>query len=171
MSTLNVSNINESGGVEAIVTAGVLDSGSLPAGSILQVVSVNKSDVATTTSSSFVDVAGLSVSITPSSTSSKILVMANISLNGPNSGRADCRVLRDATPIGVGDSSGVLGIAAIEDDMVFSTSLNYLDSPATTSSVTYKAQFSSGGTAYVNRRATSTSPITFSSITVMEVAG
>jgi hypothetical protein len=51
-------------------------------------------------------------------------------------------------------------------------SMTFLDSPATTSAVTYKLQWraSSGGTLYLNRRGNDTNFITFSTITVMEIA-
>ena len=56
-------------------------------------------------------------------------------------------------------------------------SLNYLDSPSTTSSTTYKLQIRNygGRTNYVNRTGNDTNsqvyPRTASSITVMEVSG
>ena len=73
MSTLRVDNVTDLGD-DPVVTAGVVAGGALPAGSILQVVSVTKTDSFTTSSSSFVDITGLSATITPSSASSKILV-------------------------------------------------------------------------------------------------
>ena len=56
----------------------------------------------------WVDLSGLSVSITPSSASSKILVTASVCAGqGPSNPYAIWfRLLRDGTPVGVGNSSG-----------------------------------------------------------------
>jgi hypothetical protein len=161
---------------------------SLPTGSVLQVVQAYKTDVfSTTTNTAFVDITGLSVSITPTSASSKILVMATLTdcSTSASSGDGMFQVLRGSTAIGNGDSGGtapVMGyvntyLAAsvnITDAVVF----NYLDSPATTSSTTYKVQCrlwsNSGsgldGTLYVGRRNGNGSFISPSSITLLEIA-
>jgi len=80
VSTLNVNNINEAGGVDAVITAGVLDSGSLPAGSVLQIVRATDGTQRTTTSSSYVD-ANISVSITPTSASSNLILVWSLLTN------------------------------------------------------------------------------------------
>ena len=183
MSTLNVNNINEAGGVDAVITGGVLDSGSLPAGSILQVVSTTKTDAASTTSTSFSDVSGLSVSITPSSATSKVLVSYTVQGNGrAGSTSLFVRLLRDSTLISAGAAAGnrteVSGHSLTGEFAIETTGGNFLDSPATTSAITYKIAFSSsvsGQAAYINRAHqdtdAATTPRGVSSITVMEVAG
>lgn len=153
-------------------------------GSVVQVVSTIKSDTFTTTSSSYVDVTGLSVSITPTSSSSKILVLFQI--NGSQevgAGRAYLKLLRGSTVIDAGDVAGsrtpALGGFSSIDQSITSTPVsgNFLDSPATTSSTTYKIQVAmaaGSGTAYINRTmqdADNANQIRMAStITVMEIA-
>jgi hypothetical protein len=141
-------------------------------GAILQVVSVSKSDAFSTAMTTYQDVTGLSLSITPSSATSKILLSSSVGLGATAGDRCDLRLMRDSTAIGVGDSSGATG-AVVGADTVFAGVALVLDTPNTTSAVTYKAQIKSGGGAnvFVNRRASSATPLTFSSLIAMEVAG
>jgi len=156
--------------------------GTLPTGSVLQVVSAAKTDTFSTTSTSYVDITGLSVSITPSSSSSKILIMFSgqfTSVTAVNS--AGIQLTRAASAIFIGDasSSEVRATAMAygnNADSQYSGSFSFLDSPATTSSTTYAIQLrcNSAGTAYLNRSSnsngTSTDFRTSSSITVMEIS-
>jgi len=150
------------------------------AGKILQVVSTTKLDTFTSATSTFTDVTGLSASITPSSTSSKILVnvtVSGITGDASNSGGSGFILLRGSTPIAVSTggstynltghlSSRSLGSTAISLNSAAMT----LDSPATTSSTTYKVQVSaSASTIYVNRDVDNVGSV--STITLMEVAG
>lgn len=170
---------------QVLTVAGGVPSWSTPsAGKILQVVSTTKTDTFSMSSNTFADVTGLSVTITPSSASSKILVMANVSGQGTN---AACvmigRLMRDTTAIAVGTSvsnrtAGSFGafIAQGTSDMLFGA-VTHLDSPSTTSAVTYKIQVLSnvnGQVVYVNRTAADTDSAAFartvSSITAMEIA-
>ena len=132
-------------------------------GGIIQVQSVTKTDTFTKASgggSSFVDVTGLSVSITPKFNTSKILVLYDMGW-GSNTGHCSCRLMRDSTPIKIGDASGnrtqVTGqIHRANDDEydLENVAGTFLDSPATTSAVTYKMQvgspYNSNYTIYVN---------------------
>ncbi len=157
----------------------------LGAGSVLQVVSTSKTDTfSLSTGSTYTDITGLSVSITPSSASNKILIMYNVSVgsNG-TSGFAYTKLLRGSTSIFVGDTAGSRisasnGGTSISSSVISKHSIQFLDSPATTSSTTYKIQaYAQVGTAqiYVNRTYTDTDNSGFtrdaSSITVMEIAG
>lgn len=156
-----------------------------PLGKVLQVVSTTKQDVFTTTSTSYTDVTGLSVSITPSSATSKVLVIVSLSFAGTSANANRAQIVRDATAIGGGTASGNRPSASFFDrnyelDGGSAThapfSHNYLDSPATTSAVTYKAQVAcDSGTLVVNRTWTDADttywPRLASSITLMEVAG
>ena len=161
---------------------GSVPSSAMPAGSVLQVVSVVKTDVFTTTSASLVDITGLSVSITPISATSKILVLCSLSLNVTNGNyMAQAVLFRGATRISVGDAAGSRtqssAYATINGDRGRSPfSVTFLDSPATTSSTTYKFQglVETGGTLYINRNASdidgANNGRTASTITVMEIA-
>ena len=139
----------------------------LPTGSVLQVVNATTSTAVLSTSSTFADT-GLTASITPTSSSSKILVL--ISQNGvgktSNDTRVQIRLLRGASQIvyiedlaGFTANSNTSGVGGV--------SLCFLDSPATTSSTTYKTQFASNanvGNANVQWNSST------STITLMEIA-
>ena len=152
-------------------TGQVIPKAALPTGSVLQVVNVSYGTFTSTTSGTLSDT-GLSASITPTSSSSKILVLVNHT--GCRKSNADLRgaivLLRNSTQILSIDT--LIGYTATtNNNAVGSVSANYLDSPATTSSVTYKTQFAidaGSGTFYV-QNAGSTGNST-STITLMEIA-
>lgn len=154
-------------------------------GTVLQVVSTTKTDTFTTTSTSMTDITGLNASITPKSSSSKILVEVKVSAFMPATERGGFRIVRDSTAIGIADSAGsrtrsgfAIGGPSYTNSVydIYSTGQTFLDSPATTSSTTYKVQmYVSNGTACINRSGTDTDafwqPRSTSSITLMEIAG
>jgi hypothetical protein len=164
---------------------GGIASASLPAGTVLQVVSATKTDTSSFTSSTFADIGSLTVTITPRNTSSKFLVMSSVNGAWQNAAaKIAMRLMRDATPIAIGDTAGsrprVTGFmyAAVQSDAPFTMSISNLDSPATASAITYKCQASNmdaSGTVYVNKSGTDTDSAiyarTASSITVFEIAG
>jgi len=89
----------------------------------------------------------LSASITPSSTSSKILVMCSLHLaTGGSTAGSAAVIKRSGTAIGVGDASGDrrqatgggLG-SAVNDRIISNIAMTVLDSPLTTSEITYTA--------------------------------
>jgi len=165
-----------------IVPRDGLPSGS--SGGIIQVKMGTLTSVFNTSSSTMVDT-GLSVTITPTRSDSKILV--NVSLGSfANSGRlkrALMNIVRDSTPVIVGDArtghevtACVAPRAADDNYAQIPLSFMVLDSPATTSPVTYKVQASKGsdaGTVYINGNAGADaySGNTASTIVVMEVSG
>jgi hypothetical protein len=153
------------------LATGVPSAAKLPAGSVLQVVSTTKTNAFTTTSTSFTDVTGLSVSITPSSATSKILVTAAVQHSiSVTTNNVWVQLVRDSTAIGNG-TDGFGGSRADTVNLIWCSTISYLDSPATTSSTTYKIQLKAGaGTAAVNTRATDSSFLVSSHITVMEIA-
>lgn len=151
-------------------------------GSILQVVSTTKTDTfTTTTTGSYVDITGMSVSITPTSASSKILVIFSGNAAGTTGSSGWlAQLVRNSTAICVGTSvsnraASSTGGATPDSNWSLPTSINYLDSPATTSAVTYKIQGRVGaGTFYFNRSQTDSDSSGYiraaSTITVMEIA-
>jgi hypothetical protein len=152
-----------------------------PYGTVLQVVSVTKTDATFSTSStSFVDITGLSASITPTSASSKVLVLGSLYISASGTPITSINLVRDSTSIGQGDADGsrTRGIAAGRSDSSFQTlsiTVNFLDSPNTTSATTYKFQMStSSSTSFLNRTADNTDQAGFprisSTITLMEIA-
>ena len=136
--------------------------------------------VSTSTSGSFIDITGMSVSITPKFNTSKIFVMITLGSVSSQAGTSvGFRLLRGSTLIGNSSStdlqSGFTNIYNGEnsqDRHLLSVAFNFLDSPATTSSTTYKLQWrNSGQTSYINRYEGSTSNYNGSStITAMEVS-
>jgi hypothetical protein len=156
-----------------------------PTGSVLQVVSTTKTDTFSTASTSATDITGLSVSITPSSASNKILIMFNVNTSMENF-QMSTFLVRNSTTIFVGDTAGsrVSATTALcgtpgTNEFTISNVPNvgiYLDSPSSTSSVTYKIQTQvNAGTGYVNRSYADDNANyrgrTPSSITVMEIKG
>jgi len=132
MSTLYVDNLEPN-----------LGSRVLAAGHVVQVVQGTNSSEAISSASSYTDT-GLSATITPSSTSSKIMVFVSMSSSGvlQNAGydaRGFYGINRDGSMIyecyirsyDYGNSGSIM-FAPFE--------MSYLDSPSTTSAVTYKLQ-------------------------------
>lgn len=146
----------------------------MPSGSVLQVVNTFKNNTFSSTNTSYVDVPGLSATITPRSASSRILVMCT-TMHSQNSNDSVLRMLRDATEIGSGTGASVNSWTMCTTDFrggVIPQSFNLLDSPGTTSAVTYKVQLRcQGGTGFVNRRGFDTSYATGSYLTLMEIQG
>lgn len=152
---------------------------------IYQVKSTTKTDTFTSSAgSTWTDITGLNVSITPRFSTSKILVTASISGNGYRLGQNAIffRLVRNSTVIGVGDAAGsrqqtTFPMGQITADIVSNSSCNFLDSPATTSSITYKIQFwqdTPANPIFINRGTSDNNAVNFerstSTITVMEVA-
>tara|TARA_Y100001937_G_scaffold25857_1_gene37131 strand:- start:20 stop:538 length:519 start_codon:yes stop_codon:yes gene_type:complete len=164
-----------------IVPRDGLPSGS--SGGVIQVKSTTKTDTDSFTSTSFTDVTGLSVSITPTRSDSKILIFVSIHGVGNSSTQAYFRFMRDSTAICVGDAAGSRVQATLgslyhdQSNDINCASQTFLDSPSTTSAVTYKVQCRTqgSGTIHVNRSDTDANDTTSgrftSSITVMEVSG
>jgi hypothetical protein len=117
-----------------------------------------------TTGGTFYDVAGLSVAITPSLSTSKVMLIGSIDLGAGADVLVSVRLVRDSTAVGVATSPGsrtaatigvYLATAAMSSvAMHFSMPLHFVDSPASTSAITYKVQVSANSNAttlYVNR--------------------
>jgi hypothetical protein len=140
------------------------------AGNILQVVNATYGTGVTNSTSTYADT-GLTASITPSSTSSKILII--VSQNGcaksTNNTSLELRLLKDATELTIfASQAGATGSSALSD--VGSCSTCYLDSPNTTSSVTYKTQLRSIANNAVVAVQTTNVATAVSTITLLEVA-
>jgi hypothetical protein len=154
------------------------------AGKVLQVQQAVKTDTFTT-SSSMVDITGLTVNITPSSASNKILVLSTV--NGSQDvgvTRGYMILYRDSTAIFVGTSTGSRfggsGSFWSGADSVASASVGttFLDTPNTTSQITYKWQGGNKGNAgnfFINRTDSDSNDATqirmASSITCLEIEG
>lgn len=119
------------------------------AGAVLQVVSATYSTQVSTGSFTFADT-GLTASITPTSSTSKILVKVCVNgiIKDPGNTYGYFRLLRNSTTIS--DIERLVGYNnSTAPNAVGGIAIDVLDSPATTSSTTYKVQFA-------NRNATGT---------------
>jgi hypothetical protein len=149
-------------------------------GSVLQVLQTAKVDVFSTTSTTLTDITGLSVAITPSASTNKILINVQV-YTGNNSAGDSCyfSLFRDSTQIGGGTASsnrpsGFSAALCASTAGAYFAGGQFLDSPATTSAVTYKLQMRvSGGTGRVGATGddndTANRPRFASTITVTEV--
>jgi hypothetical protein len=143
-------------------------------GEIVQVVSVTKTNIFTSTATSYTDIPDLSLSITPTSASNKILLMVDVgSFGNANAGVAQALTfVRNTTILNQPDTGGLRGNIQTYYNSTNSSSvsMNFLDSPATTSATTYKIQgASNGGTWIINRLAADASFTATSNLTAMEV--
>ena len=149
---------------DAVTAAKIADA--VTFGKILQVI---KKEVSSTITESVSAnslgsaITGLATAITPAATTSKILIMADFNV-GRNSNDGNSQVgiqlLRGTTLIGNGDAaSSRTRVACItdvlDDDVLEHMSLNHIDSPSSTSEVTYNFKFlnADGDTSnlYINR--------------------
>jgi|9_EtaG_2_1085328.scaffolds.fasta_scaffold39624_2 hypothetical protein len=142
------------------VTAGKLASG--VGGKILQVVQTVKTDTASITNATYADISGLTATITPSSTSNKILVTFVLQYGGHNNSYVAFKAYRGSTLLPVGTSgTGNMTNASFggfqeQGNSQFGVQTavwQYLDSPSSTSALTYKLQWASvyqpGGNYYI----------------------
>jgi hypothetical protein len=143
--------IGESGDTVTLVGSAVGFGG----GKILQVPTpVQLTGRITTTSTSYVDITGMTLAITPSATSSRILILIQGGLSQEGSGWSTfVQLLRDSTVIGSGTGSTREDCIAQHEASssqarnVTQLGIMWVDSPSSTSSVTYKLQFRvNGGT-------------------------
>jgi hypothetical protein len=128
-------------------------------GKVLQVVQATYNTEASTTSNTFADT-GITASITPTSATSKILVLYSVGYLCQDGNLAGIRLLRGSTTLQT-------SVRAASRDHASYMHNEHLDSPATTSSTTYKIQFNkNAGNAFLTCW-NSEQP---STITLMEIA-
>lgn len=173
MSTLRVNNVTDLAGASQL-------------GSIIQVVQGTKSDTSSASAFNWTDM-GLSATITPGSTSNKILVMIQANIGASAGYDMKARLVRGSTAIHIGNAASLRPRVTTTITQSYSTTANYaadqaiityLDSPSTTSGVTYKLQCASysGQVVYLNRNGADLDTAEYdgrgaSSIVLMEVKG
>ena len=125
---------------------------------VVQTVKTNAFSVAGS-SGTYYPVTGLSVSITPTNASNKVLVLAYFQTTSSTGYRNAFTIQRNGSNILLGDAAGSR-IRATSSTFQDNTGANtnsagfsYMDSPATTSAVTYQIAVTGEGsfTCYVNR--------------------
>ena len=158
-------------------------------GGIIQIKNTIKTDSFTTSSTSSVDITGFSATITPKFSTSKILVCVDIGvLSASGANGVYLVLLRGSTAIanttigsgnlhnrsGFTSGGGGEGNNGSDGERKMNTGgISFLDSPSTTSAVTYKCQLSTSNssyTAYFNRWGENTDNASVSTITLMEVS-
>ena len=158
---------------------------------IIQVKQSVKQDVTTTNSSGTFDISGLSVSITPSASDSKILISSNVCGHTHNGMGGAFKIKRTiggtSADLYLGNSSGgrsrssfsghlYTGDGGGAAQIMMSASAKILDTPSTTSAITYQVVMISRGTNLycINRTegdySGNDNTRGISTITVMEVA-
>jgi hypothetical protein len=160
----SISGISAGGLPDGVVTtddlASTLDlSGktvTLPSGTggkVLQVVSAVY-DTAVTVNSGSPTSTGLSASITPSSTSNKVLVLISQYMSAVGGSNDYCGgnvwVRRNGTNIFVSDFGGYLSTSVAQRQLYSVVSYSQLDSPSSTSSVTYDTYIYDSGDSTVS---------------------
>jgi hypothetical protein len=135
-------------------------------GSIIQVLQNSSAGNSSTTSTSFVDVTNFTVTITPSSTSSRILVIASGQLTNSLVVNTNViynqRLIRDAVQLQLNNIAAESSAGGLQAKG--NLSISYIDSPATTSPVTYKIQHNTSS-------ASSTGSCNSGRIIAMEISG
>jgi hypothetical protein len=156
-------------------------------GHIIQVQSTTKTDAwtAAIAAGTWTDIPGLTVAITPVLATSKILVTGHMYGNGQSTlTQFFFRIVRDSTPICIADAVGTRMRATGRTyvagaSVTLAMPFTHLDSPATTSTTTYKIQATTEASTYslyLNRTQDDTDGAvangvrTTSTITVMEIA-
>ena len=184
MSTLELKELSHPAGEVIKIAAGkTLDLKSqgtttLPTGSVLQVVHGSYGTEASSSSNTYADT-GLTLNITPSSTSSKVLVIVShpevgrIGSSAPSNTRLAIKLMRDSTDLTVMSSHIMDYIMSAQLSggagwiVISGPSVTYLDSPSSTSALTYKTQFKNASTNTNGVRILGSTP---STITLMEVS-
>jgi hypothetical protein len=191
MSEIQVNTINEYTGANGVTIDGVLLKDNKLAsgtGNILQVVNATDTTVASYTpgAGGTSQLGSLQLSITPSSTSSSIFLMTSLMIGG-NNRYFEMNFFRDSTRLGdtntaTGNRRNIFHQAGLfdandEQFQMIPFQMHYLDSPASTSSITYSVRTTHYSTAsiYYNRPSDDTDGAFIhrarSVITAMEVGG
>ena len=144
-------------------TGTVLTTGSPQSGGVIQTVQGTYASSTSTTTSTYVD-SGLTVNITPKFSTSSILIIAYCGqcIKTANNLQMNFQIVRAGSSIFTGSALNTSSASTASSNPTFV----YLDSPATTSSTTYKVQFSDRdnvGTVTFNLNGTAT-------IILMEIA-
>ena len=182
VSTLKVDTINPK---TSWVTDEIAGNTVSPPGALLQVVSSTLTSAytfSTGVGQTYTAIPNLSATITPSSTSSKILLFTSLNF-GQDGAHAVVIWVRGSTDIAVGDAASSRTVGSFALHSFASSAMqevgthHFLDTPATTSEITYAlhARSNEEESIYINRSHTDTDSHwyqrTVSTITAMEIAG
>jgi hypothetical protein len=185
--TINAASIAAGTIPAGALASGAVARGNMYFGAVLQVAQATKTDTWSTSGFTMADITGLSVTLTPTSTTSKFLVMARV-VASSNYWATYVNLLRDSTVLHLGDAATgrnrttsmmATNVTDSNDNgFLHYHVITYLDSPATSGSVTYKLQGSGRAPSYVmyvnrsipDRASGEFDSRTASSLIVMEIA-
>ena len=159
--------LNGDGAISGLTATGISAVQNLPAGSVLQVVQSESTTQVTVNNTTTFSSLSLSASITPKFTTSKILVILSVAVRATGAAIVGVKIQRGGSDI---KTYGFVTHLNSNIAITSSNSMVYLDSPASTSSLTYSVlgnsnqasstfQFSDGAGTQI------------SSITLLEIAG
>jgi hypothetical protein len=128
------------------IIGGKLPTARLPTGSVLQVVNASNSSRSTASTQTYTS--AVSASITPTSATSRILILGHVHAgNGSFSNSIGLRIYRDSTVIGSGtgtvDTHSAENLQSGDPWMTATMVAHFIDSPATTSSISYSLRAAS----------------------------
>ena len=174
--------INGTGSISGLTATGISAQPKFP-GNVLQVVQSSLTSVASTSSTSYVST-GLTATITPSSSSNKILAIVDGmgSHSEVTGGQGVFRLVRNSPSAGTAVNNQA--VSPFNSNQLGETLANVegqrtrqpvnavlLDSPSTTSSITYTLNFlTTQGTIYLGRWGTDGNFIQATHLTLMEIA-
>jgi hypothetical protein len=160
--------IDGTAGITFPVVAGSASAVQASSGRVLQVINTTYATSTSTASSSLVDT-GLSTSITPSSASSKVLVLVNLAGLFSSSATVGQFTITDGSNNILLNFEGLTAYAIAAGLSYGEAGTNYLHSPATTSSFTYKVRMRNVAGTGISINVI-TSGVSTSTMTLMEIA-
>ena len=190
-SEIKVDTISEKTSAGGVTIDGLkikdVSSGSVMSKPILQVVEATDVTDTSYTGTGPTALGSLNLSITPTSTSSKILLMATVNLSADSERYWQLAFYRDTTELGVSDQGTGSQTNAFIQPMIaeitdvkyqtLPTTMTYVDSPSSTSAITYSVKIEryASSTVWYNRPHTVAdagySVFTRSTIQALEIAG
>ena len=154
----------------------VLEHGKLPSGSILQVVSQEFTTEKTVNTNAYIDT-DITLSITPQFADSKIFSLWNINhqtYRDDDDGEARFKVLRNLSGTDTNIREEVVGFQANGVSLIYDfrvLTLSIYDSPATTSTVTYRLQMACANSTEPRTVTVNSAGYGKSVVTLFEIAG
>lgn len=146
----NITGLGVGTGIPANTLSGRVPAANANLGAVLQVVQFWTDATTLISSTGSFQNLGVSASITPTATSSKILVVYNVTLGVQNNSQMVVRLLRSGTVIGASNQSGgsrnlgssvhTGGSNYSPQHQVGTSGMTFLDTPNTTSALTYSLQ-------------------------------
>ena len=187
MSTLAVNTITTQTGTDIVVAPG---KNLLAHGNTINIYEATKTDTQSISGFTFVDISGLSITLTPVTASSRFLIYYRV-VASSDYYKTYINLLRNGTLIranadGAGDSRHRATSTQVTDQAASNSHgiahnhvIQFLDSPATTGSITYKLQGAGRTSSYIqyinrsvaDRTMTEYDDRTISNIIIQEIAG